>query len=315
MSRKMLVLMLIVILALLAACGDDEKESPSEEQEPTPTVAPASEGKIVLAEISDDAEKSINRMQPLADYLAANLGEQGIGAGEVKVAPDLDTLVGWLKSGEVDLAFDSLYPAMIMRNEGDALPILRRWRDGVGEYHTVFFVLADGGIESLDDLNGKLVALDEPSSTSGYLVPVDHLIEAGLNPVEKGSVEASVADDEVGYVFSGDDENTIQWVVSQRVAAGVVDNVTFDEIPEETKASLAILAETAPVPRQVALVRGDMDPALLQAITTLLMGMDETEEGRAALDEFKTDQFDEFPGGADAALADMQEMYDSVQDR
>jgi phosphonate transport system substrate-binding protein len=254
-------------------------------------------------------------MQPLADYLAANLGEQGIGVGEVKVAPDMDTLVGWLKSGEVDLAFDSLYPAMIMRNEGDALPILRRWRDGVGEYHSVFFVLADGGVESLEDLNGGLVAFDEPSSTSGFLVPVAHLIEAGLNPVEKGSVEASVADDEVGYVFSGDDENTIQWVVSQRVAAGVVDNIGFEEIPEDVKPSLAILAETAPFARQVTLVRGDMDPALVQAITTLLMGMDETEAGRAALEEFRTDQFDEFPEGADAALDEMQEMYDSVQDR
>ena len=204
MSRKILVILLIVMVALLAACGDDDEKSPSKTQEaPTPTVAPENVSKIVLAEISDDPERSITRMQPLADYLAANLGDQGIGVGEVKVAPDMDTLNGWLQSGEVDLVFDSLYPAMIMRNEGGATPILRRWRDGVGEYHTVFFVLADGGIESLEDLNGKIVALDEPSSTSGFLVPVAHLIEEGLNPVEKASVETAVADDETVTCSAG----------------------------------------------------------------------------------------------------------------
>ncbi len=313
--RKTQVLILILIVALLAACGDDDKKS-SSKTEPTPTVAPENTKALVLGDISDNPEKVIKRTQPIADYLAAGLGEFGIGVGEVKVAPDMETLVGWLKSGEVDMAFDSLYPAMIMRDEAGAVPVLRRWKDGVGEYHAVIFVLKDGAVKTLDDLKGKLIAGDEVSSTSGYMIPVDYLIHAGLNPVVKDSADATVADDEVGFVFSGDDENTIQWVASQRVAAGVVDNDTFAAIPDDVKPNLVILAETDSFPRQVALVRGGMDPAMQQAIITLLLGMDQTEAGRAALAEFSdTAKFDEFPQGADAALADMEEMYNYVQGR
>jgi phosphonate transport system substrate-binding protein len=311
----LVVIVVISLFLLLAACGDDDKDSGDKDQ-PQATATSENTGVIVLAEISDDPQKVINRTQPFADYLAANLGAFGIGAGEVKVVPDMETLATLLESGEADIAYDSLYPAMVLRNEAGAVPILRRWKDGVEEYHSVFFVLAESGIESLEDLNGKIIAFDEPSSTSGYVVPLDYLLEAGLNPVEKPSVEAAVAEDEIGFVFSNDDENTIQWVASQRVAAGVVDNTTFDEIPDEVKANLVILAETGAFPRQVVLVRSGMDPALQAAIIAVLIGMDETETGRAALDEFSdTAQFDEFPQGADAALTDMQAMYDRVQSR
>ena len=43
--------------------------------------------------------------------------------------------------------------------------------------------------------------------------------------------------------------------------------------------------------------------------------MDETEEGRAVLDVFLTTEFDEFPEGADAALARMRTLYDLAQSR
>jgi phosphonate transport system substrate-binding protein len=269
----------------------------------------------VIGEISDDPDRSITRMQPLADYLAANLSKAGVEAVEIDIPPDLDTMVEKLQNGEIDLTFDSLYPAMIMRNEGGAQPILRRWRDGVGEYHTVFFALAASGIESPDDLKGKMVAFDAPDSTSGYLVPVAFLIEAGLNPVEKSSETAAVAEDEVGYVFSGGDDNTLLWITSGVVAAGVVDNIAFSELPQETLDQVVILAETSPVPRQVVLARGGLDPDLLAAIITVLVGMDETEAGRAALEEYRTSQFDEFPEGLDTALADMEQMYGLVQNR
>src|SRR3972149_1107605 len=67
----------------------------------------SSRSTLILADISTDPAKSIKRFQPLADYLAERLGEQGIEAGEVKVAPDLETMVEWIAAGEVDLYFDS----------------------------------------------------------------------------------------------------------------------------------------------------------------------------------------------------------------
>lgn len=263
--------------------------------------------------MGDAPSETIEEFQPLADYLAANLQEQGIGAGEVRVAPDLETMAEWMEAGEVDIYFDSPYPALIVSSESGGQPILRRWKKGVSEYHTVFFARANSGLESLDDLPGHTIAFDDVFSTSGYMLPLAYMVENGLKPVEIAEPDAAVADDEVGYVFSGDDDNTIQWVVSNRVSVGVTDNENYSELPKETSDQLTILAETEALPRQLVVVRPGMEPELVEALTALLVGMDETEDGPAVLASFEeTAQFDEFPGGTDTALERMRELYELV---
>jgi len=300
-----------VMILLLAACGADQA-APTATPEP-PTTTPETSRPLVLGDIGDEPAKTIEEFQPLADYLAANLQEQGIGVGEVKVAPDLETMAQWMEAGEVDIYFDSSYPALIVSSESGAQPILRRWKGGVSEYHTVFFTRTDSGLESLDDLPGHSIAFEDDFSTSGYMLPLAYMTEAGLKSAEMAEPDATVADDEVGYVFSGDDDNTIQWVVSNRVDAGVTDNRNYSELPEETRNQLTILAETEALPRQLVIVRPGMDAELVDALTALMTNMDESEEGAAVLATFeKTAQFDEFPGGTDAALERMRELYQLV---
>lgn len=283
---------------------------------PTFRIYSEEKGVIVLVDISDEPAKKIKRFQPLADYLVVRLSDFGIKAGEVKVARDIETLSQWMASGEADLYFDSLYPAMRVCDQSGALPILRRWKSGVVEYHTVFFARADSGLTSLDDLKGKMIAFEEPFSTSGYMLPLSYLVEHGFNLVEESKADAKVAEDEVGYMFSGEDQNTVRWVLSRKVAAGVIDDENFLDIPEKTRAALNILAETERIPRQLVVVRPNMDPGLVEAVKTVLMGMDQTKEGQAVLKKFKkTAKFDEFPGGIEAALTRMRELYRLVLDR
>jgi len=315
MKQKALIITMTVISIILVACS-----SPAEPTA-TPTDEPAVEAEasktLVLGDIDeDDPISKIEELSPLASYFADGLSEFGIGSGEVKIAPDLETMIDMVETGEIDIFYDSLYPAMIIANETGAKPLLRGWRGGEPVYRSVFFTTADSGITSLDDLNGKMIAYDDPASTSGYMVPTAYLVSNGLNPDEKNSHTSSVADDEVGYVFSNDDENTIEWVMSGQVDVGVVDNLTYmEDIPEETREQLVIIAETDDVPRRVLMIGPDIDEEMASALASMAQSMDTTEEGQALLAIVKTAKFDEFPGGVDEVFDPIQEMFDIINDR
>ncbi|OZH55323.1 phosphate ABC transporter substrate-binding protein [Hydrocoleum sp. CS-953] len=269
---------------------------------------------IVISDISNNPSKKIKRYQGFADYLAEQLSPLGVKQGDVEVAPNFESMANLLKSGEVDLYFDSPYPAMIISDMSGAKPILRRWKGGIGEYYTVIFTMKDRGIKSLEDLKGKKIGFDKLSSTSGYMLPTALLIESGFNPQEKKSDNSPVSADEVGYIFTDDDENTIQWVISGKVEAGAIDIGTFMRIPEASRQGMIVVAESEKVARHMVLARPDLKPEMLEAIKTIMLKMDKTPEGKEVLQGFeKTAKFDEFP--PESSIKRMRELYELVQNR
>lgn len=311
MKLRSMVVFAFSLSFVLASCGVEAGGTPTE----IPIVEPTEIHAIVLGDISDDPTEVIEGTQPLADYLASQLGDYGITEGQVRIASSTDEMAKLLADGEVDLYFDSTYPATLISDQAGAKVILRRWRFGVDEYQGVIFASIASGIESIDDLPGHIVAMDAPYSTSGFLLPAVHLMENGLTLTGKKSYGDPVANDEIGFVFSYDDSNTLQWVLSGLTDAGVTDDYNFDvAFPEDAKAQLVELARTEYTPRQVAVIRSGLDEELVQAIVQVLTTMHETEAGAAALEPFQTSKFDEFPQGIDVASARMREMMELVQD-
>jgi phosphonate transport system substrate-binding protein len=278
-----------------------------------PVVEPVEIHAIVLGDISDDPAEVIEGTQPLADYLASQLSDYGITEGQVRIASSTDEMAKLLADGEVDLYFDSPYPATLISDQAGAKVILRRWRFGVEEYQSVIFASVASGIEAINDLPGHMVAMDAPYSTSGFLLPSVHLLENGLTLTGKKNYGDPVANDEVGFVFSYDDENTLQWVLSGLTDAGVTDDYNFDvAFPDDAKAQLVELARTEYIPRQVVVMRSGLDDDLVQAIVQVLTSMHETEAGAAALEPFQTSKFDEFPEGIEAAAKRMRAMMELI---
>ncbi len=301
----------IVLSIVLTSCGGGQIAAPTEAAIPSPVQARA----IVLGDISDDPAEVIEGTQPLADYLASQLSEFGITEGQVRIASSIDEMAQLLANGDVDLYFDSTYPATWISDKAGAKVILRRWRFGVEEYQSVIFASAASGITSIDQLPGHTVAMDAPYSTSGFLLPAVYLTENGLRLVGKKNSGDPVGKDEVGFVFSYDDANTLQWVLSGLTDAGVTDDFHFDvDFPREATAQLVELARTESTPRQVAVIRSGLDDELIQTIVRILTTMHETEAGQAALEPFQTSKFDEFPEGINSATARMRQMMELVQD-
>jgi phosphonate transport system substrate-binding protein len=291
---------------LLAACGTQPADQPA-------IIVEEEEISIILGDISDDPGEVIEGTQPLADYLASGLSKFGITSGEVRVALDADEMTQMLLDGEVDLYFDSVYPATLISDATGAQPILRRWRFGVEEYFTVIFTSVDSGIQSLSDLQGKMIAFDNPFSTSGFVLPAVSLVEDGYQLIGKPTYNEPVNQQEIGFVFSYDDNNTLQWVLSEYVAAGATDDYHFYvAFPEEVTDKLIVLAETDSIPRQVVVARPGLDPEFLEAIIGLLMNAHKDPDAQTALEAFQTTKFDLFPEGIDLAQERMREMMDLI---
>ena len=222
-------------------------------------------------------------------------------------------MVDLVKKGEVDLYIDSAFPVLQVSKLAGMRPMLRRWKRGKADYHSVIFVRKDSGIESVSDLMGKTIGFDQPSSTSGYLIPKAVLIRAGMAVGELESRESRIPEDSIGYVFTQDDENTLFWVLEERVAAGAMDNESFDSMSGRRKDELKVLERSISVPRHLVAFRSSMDSTLSVEIRNVLIEMHENEEGRKALVAFQhTTKFDTFRVWADEALKPIQKLMEFV---
>ncbi len=306
-ARRFFALILFLALTACAAPAAPTGQAPQQEK-------PAEEKFIVFGDISDDPAEVIEGAQPIANYLAAKLKDFGITGGRVKVASSTDEMIQWLKNGEVDFYFDSVYPATVISDASGGKIILRRWKFGVEKYNSVIFASKASGVQTIQDLKGKMIAMDAPYSTSGFMLPAVYLTESGLKLVGKKSYGDPVAPDEAGFAFAYDDQNVLQWTLDGLVPAGVTDDYNFDKaFPAEARENLVELARTEKIPRQVAIVRPGTDPKMLAEAIKILEAMDEDPEAAAALKSFQTTQFDQFPEGIEAATQRIREMTEIIK--
>lgn len=254
-------------------------------------------GPITLGSISFSPAREIKKFWPLASYLGKQLQSEGINKGQIVVAESIPTMSSFLQTGKVDLYIDSPFPSMAVSRLSGSKFLLRRWKKGIGEYHSIIFVRKDSSIFRLEDLKGKLIAFEEPFSSSGYFFPKIVLLRQGLRLVPKHQGSVPVRPDEVSYIFSNGDANTMFWVLSGVVMAGAVDNQKY--LTMSGVDSFRIIHETVSFPRQIVSYRADLPRELVARVKEILITMDQSEEGRKVLQAFeKTTKFDELPDQA-----------------
>jgi phosphonate transport system substrate-binding protein len=275
--------------------------------------AAAGRDTLVIGSISRSIKEEIETFGPLGDYLKPRLHEVGIRDVKIVVATTAAEMSRQLANGEVDLYIDSPFMVAQMGREAGAKPVLRRWKKGMAEYRALFVVRKDSGIRSLDDLRGKVVAFDDPQSSSGHLLPRAMLLERGYRLMEVSDPAAPVPPDAIGFVFSMDDVNTMFWVDHGKVAAGVTSLDFLQLYQKKRKDNLVVIERSISIPRQVVAHRRGLDRAVVAELERVLIEMATRTEGRQALQEFQgTTRFDRFPAGVEATFAPIQAMLDRL---
>ena len=301
---------LVAIATMVVSCGRDPVVS---EQEPVPDSRPP--GVLTIGSVSLNPAAEHDVFRPLADYLAARLASVGIGRGRVVVVDSLSTMVNELDAGKVDIYIDSPFPVGFVVQHSDTKVLLRRFKRGVEAYRSVLFARADRDIESLAELRGRVIAFGEPFSTTGYLLPKAALVSDGFELVNFEDPAATVPDDEIGYVFSNDAENTMVWVLKDKVSAGAVNEDYYEALAGSRIGELKMLYRSQAVPRNIVCARGDLDPDVVRAVVGVLLGMDEDISGREVLNSFEqTSRFEIFSEGGQRALVGVIELLPFVEE-
>jgi len=275
----------------------------------------AADGRVlVFGRAQDDAVRAIRDRQEFVDYMAKKLAPVGISGGKILVVDNLHLLTQAIKENKVDIFHDSPVPTMVLARQTGAIPLLRQWKYGEAEYESVILARKSSGIETLNDLEGKVLGFDEPHSTSAHVVPRMLLTEKKLKLVHLTST-GGAKPKAVGYVF-GSDGSAVNLLITGRLDAATTSLREFNELRPEIRDSLRIVGKTMSVPRQLIGVRKDLDPKLVKALREVLVNMDRDPEGQQVLRrQQKSTKIDEIPVAAMQQLKTIERFVFSLPEK
>ncbi|MGR3490473.1 MAG: phosphonate ABC transporter substrate-binding protein [Shimia sp.] len=162
----------------------------------------------------ENAQDRLNSYACLQEYT-----EEALGVETKLFAPaDYNGVIQGLLGGTIDMAWlgASSYAATFLQDPEAVEPVLIKVNmDGSVGYHSIGFARVDSGIESLDDMEGKVFGFGDPNSTSGYLIPSIEI------PQYKDGVTMESGDYFGEVKFTGGHEQTIVAVNNGDIDAGV----------------------------------------------------------------------------------------------
>jgi phosphonate transport system substrate-binding protein len=258
---------------------------------------------LVLGTVGKDLKSEMKEHEGLAKYLQDRLSSSGIDKVEVAILPSAAKMSDALRQGTVHLYFESPLVAAKLARDGSAVPMLRRWRKGVAEYRAEIVVLTESPVRALEDLRGRVIAFDDPDSTTGHLLPRAMLVASGLKLELLNRSVDPVDPGKVGAVFTMSDKGSILSLFEGRVAAVATDPLYMEKIEEERPGSVRSIAHSITVPRHVVMRSATMPDDRAGRIAEILTAMHKSPEGRAVLAGSRTGRFDAFPDGIEATFA------------
>lgn len=262
MKRNVWLIALILISTmalLLAGCGEPELGT--------------ADNPIVMSFVpSGDTQEIIASGDELAAMIEAKTGleiQANVGTDYAAVREAMcagQAQIGWLNTFTYVLANEVCGVDVALVTE----------RYGSTTYRGQIIARADSGIETLEDLKGKVMCWVDPNSTSGYIIPRIHLAANGVDPDTDfaQTVEAGSHNNVVVQVYNGDCDAGATY---DDARSSIQED--FPDVEEQIK----ILDYTSDIPNDTVAFAEGVPTEIRDQIVTALLEIAQTEEGKEAL--------------------------------
>jgi phosphonate transport system substrate-binding protein len=222
------------------------------------------------------------RYEPLASYLSKKVGVNV----ELKILSRYGNIIENFVSNRLDGAFfGSFTGALAHRKLGVEALARPEYADGTSTYHGLLFVRGDSGIRNGGDMKGKRFAFVDKATTAGWLLPLHYFKAQGIDDHRSWLKET---------YFTGTHEGAIYDVLEGKADIGAAKNTVFDRLASDDPRiaeELIILTRSPDVPENGLCVRHDLAAPLKTELKETLLNMDQDEEGKAILRDFRAVRF------------------------
>lgn len=278
---------------------------------PIPELKYSIDETFIIGTVGNEPEEEIEEFQPIANYVAGKLASHGVKEGVVIVASSATEMAKIMQLGYVDIYIDSAFPTFVVDILSESSPIAVRWKKGVEKYESVIFVNEESDHYNTNNLLGKMIVFESPSSTSGYFLPKSLLIADNKTVTEKKDSNDAVEANEIGYYFVYDEEAIVNDVIEGKAQAGGINIAELEEFT--TRGSkFRILKKSPKVYRHVVTLRDNYDLDKKETLVAVLQSIHKSSEGKQLLEEFsKTTKFVKLANPGDAYF-NIEHLINSV---
>ncbi|MNX62147.1 Phosphate-import protein PhnD precursor [compost metagenome] len=200
--------------------------------------------------------------QPIFDAVERTTGLEF----NLTVAQSYATVIEALCGGRADIAFVGPVPYVQARQRDCAELLAVAVEGDASTYYAGLFVRAGSDIRSIEDLKGRRAAFGDVNSTSSFLIPMDMLMKAGLDP----------ATDFSQLRLAGSHTSSLAALLSDQVDVAALSFDSFDKAVAQGAArptDVRIIARSEPIPYPPLVMRSGLSPALKSQLKAAFAGI------------------------------------------
>ncbi|WP_225046913.1 phosphate/phosphite/phosphonate ABC transporter substrate-binding protein [Lacticaseibacillus kribbianus] len=211
---------------------------------------------------------------------------------KVSVSTDYNSIVEAMDSKQVDVGFLPPDGYVVAHKQGAADVLLQAERFGikqpggkntdklVGSYRSMIVVKKGSDIKSYKDLKGKKIAVQDVTSSAGYIWPVAELLQKGVDiPKDDTLVTVKGHDQGVMSVLNGDTDAAFIFEDARNIVKKDVPDIMNKVVP---------IYFTKPIPNDTITVRTDMSQAFRKKLAAAFKKIVKSKEGHAIISSIYT---------------------------